>query len=135
MRVFIRIFSISILFISCNKRDRTHYYASELEIYKFIKTQSKSYLIFDLKTMSSLNWPDSVILKYNKDSTVVKLFVRRHDALLDDNTKKITSNMMFVEDFPDLKLVYENKKDSIRKSRFFVIQLPKSVLKVNLPSP
>jgi len=133
MQAFLRILLITLLFISCNKKDRTIYHTSELEVYDLIQIKNIKYLIFDLKTESSLNWPDSVSFKYNKDSTSVKLFVRKHSALLDENTKQVSSNILLVRNCPELNLSYQNRSDSIKKSSSYVILLPQAVNSVKFP--
>jgi hypothetical protein len=102
-------------------------------VYDLVQIKNQKYLIFDLKTESSLNWADSVSFKYNKDSTVVNLFVRKHSALLDENKKQSSSNLLFVRDYPELNLKYQNRTDSIRKSTSYVILLPQKVDNVKFP--
>ena len=80
-----------------------------------------------------MNWPDSVWFEYNKDSTIVKLFVRKHSALLDESLSQGSSNLLLVKDCPELNLSYQNEKDSLRISTLFVIPLHKTVKSVKFP--
>ena len=120
-----------IFFISC--KNKNLYYKNDLEVYKTISTNNKKYFIFKPALESSLNWPYDVEIQFNFDSTQAKLFIKKYHSLSDDNKSATNSNINLVRDFPDLNLSYQDIKDSLQKSMFYVVILPNATLNVELP--
>ncbi len=119
-------------FISCNSASNKFYNRKDIKIHNLISQNKKKYLIFTPTFESSLNWPEGALCEYNYDSTKVKLFIKRYSAILEDRKPDSNSNIKLLRDCTELKLNYQNAKDSIMKSAYYVIQLPNAVSEVNL---
>jgi len=129
--IFLVLVSMSQL-ISCSSGNNEFYDKKEIEIYSLITQNNRKYLIFKNKFESSLNWPENALCEYNSDSTKVKLSIKRYNAILYDRKPDSNSNIQVVRNCVELKLNYQNTKDSLLKSSFYVLKLPISVSEVKL---
>ena len=119
------------LFFSC-KRNEYLYYESDLEIVNLLHQNSKTYFVFDVVNMSSSSWPESATYKYNEDSSRVKIFIKKYNAMLENREPIESSDIKLIRDLPEIELTYVDKSDSLRKSMLYVIILPGLVKSVKV---
>jgi hypothetical protein len=118
--------------ISCTGNNKEFYNKNDIDIDPLVNQNNNKYLLFNIKSQSSLNWPDNALCEYNYDSTRVKLRIRRYSAMLTNAKPDSNSIIKVVRDCADLKLNYKNSKDSLLKSTWYVVRLPLSVSEIIL---
>ena len=134
MKIIINAFLLIFIYTSCRIKKNEFYSHKKIEVYRLLNQGEKTYFIFTPIEESSLTWPEDVLYQYNHDSTNVKLLIRIHDAMSEIKPKTNSNlGLRIVREYPNLNLRYRDKKDSLRKSLFYVILLPNSIKKVTLP--